>query len=496
MLSRLARFARDSRGAVAPLFAVSLLAVVGAGALAWDVSRGYALRAELEAAADAAALAGATQLDGQPDAITRADTAALGALVQNAHRLADTYEVNTVGAGDTIQYLTDLTTRTVTTDPAEANFIEITLAPRTMGLVLGGLVGAGGFNARAHAVAGYGRAICKVPPMMICNPMDPDPFDGDALTGKGLVLSPAPNTGAWAPGQFGFLAVAGGANALNHALARSPPETECYGETATTRGGNVAAADGWINIRFDLYRNGGPNGVRNDPAYPPAMNTIIGVKTNPGASACTATPVAPTNTCSPDVAVIAGGMGLPRDCNQTGTGTGSGVWNVAKYFANNHAGLTWPYTPAAGWAAYGPSPTDPNVTVPTRWQVYNWELAMLKGVAGGGIATPAGAFSGGQNVTSAGVAKDYARPQCSAGATQATPDRRKISVVVLNCVSDNIHANQPATVRGFMDLFLIAPVTSPPATAAQTIYAEYIEATSDTSTVGEETLFHSVRLYE
>lgn len=493
MLARLLQFARDPRGAVAPLFAVSLIAVVGAGGLAWDVSRGYALRAELEAAVDAAALAGATQLDGQGDALTRANAAALGALVQNSHRLADTYDSNTVGDGDTIQYLTDLVSRTVTTDPAQAKFIEITLAPRSMGLVLGGLTGAGAFSGRAHAVAGYGAALCKVPPMMICNPDDPNTFDGAALTGKALVLSPAPNTGAWAPGQFGFLSVAGGANALNDALARNPPLTECYGESVETRGGNVASADKWINIRFDIYASGGPSALKNNPNYPPAMNTIIGAKTNPGAAACSVTPVAPTNSCAPDLTFLATGMGLPLDCGQT-TGQGSGIWNVERYFANNHAGLVTGYEPPDGWATYGPSPTDPDVTVPTRWQVYNWELAMLKGVAGGGIATPSGAFNSGQTATSG--SNDYARPQCAGSPTQSTPDRRKISVVVLNCTSDDIHANQEVTVRGYMDLFLISPVTSAPTTTAQTIYAEYIEETTDPATVGAETMFYSVKLYE
>ena len=72
MFPPLVRFARDVSGAVAPLFAVGLIAFVSVGALAWDISRGYALRAELEAAVDAAALAGATQLDGNSGAITRA----------------------------------------------------------------------------------------------------------------------------------------------------------------------------------------------------------------------------------------------------------------------------------------------------------------------------------------------------------------------------------------------------------------------------------------
>ena len=151
MFPPLVRFARDVSGAVAPLFAVGLIGFVAVGALAWDISRGYALRAELEAAVDAAALAGATQLDGNPGAIARATAAAQGALVQNSSRLADAYQANTVGAGDTIQFLTnltdprtgapDVTGSALTVTDSKAQFIEITLAPRPMGLVLGGLLG-------------------------------------------------------------------------------------------------------------------------------------------------------------------------------------------------------------------------------------------------------------------------------------------------------------------------------------------------------------------
>ena len=53
---------------------------------------------------------------------------------------------------------------------------------------------AAGFNATARAVAGYGTAICKVPPLMICNPNEATSlvFDGDSYIGKNFVLTPPP----------------------------------------------------------------------------------------------------------------------------------------------------------------------------------------------------------------------------------------------------------------------------------------------------------------
>ena len=512
MLPPLLRFARDVSGAVAPLFAVGLVAFVGVGALAWDISRGYALRAELEAAVDAAALAGATQLDGKAGAITRATTAAQGALVQNSNRLGNAYQANTIQGGDTIQFLTNLTdARTgapdttgvaLTATDSKANYIEITLAPRPMGLVMGAILGLTQFNARAHAVAGFGSALCKVPPMMICNPNEPGStaFNASDLTGKGIILTPAPSSGpsgTGTGGMYGFLSVnsSNAANVISDALARNPPLSECYGEQVTPRFGNIASADDWFNMRFDIYVNGQPAAKKTDPAYAPAMNTMIGKKTNSGSNACNIANNAlatPSNDCSAFTA-DPNGMPFPVDCGQT-TGPGVGQWNVRKYFATNHSGIDptsyIPQNPdgtTEGWDYYGPHAAS-GVTSPTRYQVYNWELAMLKGVANGGIATPAGAFSDSQTSTSG--TNDYAKPQCNTTGSQATPDRRTISVVVMNCVADNIKPNQAATVRGYADLFILAPAKD------HTIYAEFIEATTDTSAVGEETRFYAVRLYE
>jgi len=506
MLPRLANFARDTSGAVAPLFAVGLIAFVGAGALAWDISRGYAMRAELEAAVDAAALAGATQLDGQSDAISRANAAAQGALVANSKRMGDTYESNVVTAssGDTIQYLTDLTTRTVTTDSTKAQFIEITLKGRSMGLVLGGLMGLGAFNGRAHAVAGYGSAICKVPPMMICNPQETassTAWDPSVLIGHAIVLAPAPSAGAFGPGQFGFLTVnsSNSAALIRDGLARFPPKTECYGETATPAGGNIASADDYINTRFDIYTSG-LSSLKSQAEYAPAMNTMVGVKAASGSSSCNPTVTSPTNDCSATTALAGGAMGLPRDCNQgVAAGAGTGVWNAKQYFNTNHPGLTSDpatYVPAnkdgagGGWAYYGPSGTG-GASTPTRYQVYKWELAILAG----DIANPGGkAFGQGQSGSS-GTA-DFAKPQCNTKGSQTDPDRRTISVIVMNCKADNVKAQHGGPVIGYVDLFLLGPIAKSPDPAAQDLFAEIIGETTDTSSVGKETRFYSVRLYE
>jgi Flp pilus assembly protein TadG len=76
------RFARDEQGGVLPLVALSLTVILGFAALAIDVTHQRALDAQLEATADAAALAGASQLPNE----TKAREAALAYAESNMPR--------------------------------------------------------------------------------------------------------------------------------------------------------------------------------------------------------------------------------------------------------------------------------------------------------------------------------------------------------------------------------------------------------------------------
>ena len=82
MRRAIARLAHDKRGAIAPTVALSLFALIAAGGLAFDYARLANLDTELQNAADQAALAAASQLDGQAGARARA-TAAASALLAN-----------------------------------------------------------------------------------------------------------------------------------------------------------------------------------------------------------------------------------------------------------------------------------------------------------------------------------------------------------------------------------------------------------------------------
>lgn len=475
----------DEKGAAAPLFALSLIALVAAGGLAWDVSRGYALRGELDAAADAAALAGATQLDGKTGAQARALAAAQGGLVKNSQRLANTAETNVAASGQvSITFLSSLSPRTTATGDANSNFIQVDVNPRQLSFVYGAIVGVTGAQAAAHAVAGYGSGICKIPPLAICNPSETGSvktFDPDGHIGKALILTSPPNSNNLVPGFYGFLTVNGSnsGNLIKEAMGRNPPLAECYGNTVETRFGNVASADDYFNTRFDIYAEAGTSGLKSAPEYAPAENTIIGVAENAG-------DCGPKNNKMPDPQngcpiSGTGPLGMPIDCGQSKTAAGfgpqPGQWAASSYLARNHSAGAGA---GVNWSAYGPTGVG---TSPTRFQVYNWELAQLRGVI------PA-TFSSNQGAT-AGNNIDFARPQCNKASLPAGADRRTISAVVINCLgADAPKANSTSPVVAYIDLFLIAPAKD------HTIFGEVIGTTTDVSAVGKETRKYSVRLYE
>src|SRR3954451_16764075 len=79
---------RHDGGAVAPTVALSLVGLIAVRGIAFDYAHMAALDTELQQAADQAALAAATQLDGQAGAFARA-TAAAQALITNRTYLAN-----------------------------------------------------------------------------------------------------------------------------------------------------------------------------------------------------------------------------------------------------------------------------------------------------------------------------------------------------------------------------------------------------------------------
>ena len=464
---------RSTSGAVAPTVALSLFGLIAAGGIAFDYARMAGMDSELQAAADQAALAAATQLDGGTNARSRA-TSAVNSLIQNDTRFANdscgkaVTVGGTVSAGcdssGTIAFYQDKAKTTLATTDANANFVQVTVNQRAAKFALTPVVKvftSGGITAAAFA--GVGSAICKVPPVMICNPDEPsgnsnEDYAFNPTRGVGLKLI----TGnADAPGNFGWLEATfkNGANGLAAALGYDSMQTDCEAmDGVTTKTGMDTAVLDSLNTRFDVYANGSTCPSQYGGTCSPSTNARKDlVCSSDNLSTCknansfdvSANPYRPTTPAAltsgyPDI------MGYPRDlCHAVPQGSqtcgivGSGTWDRDAYFKVNYNwdAATWPGAVGLG-------------TTPSRYDVYNWEVAHPSVVVGGvargiGVAQAAGSKYGFGSPANGipGIAPS------SAGV-----DRRRISVAVLNCNALNLHGKTSGIdpVK-WLDVFLVEP---------------------------------------
>jgi Flp pilus assembly protein TadG len=530
MRRRLCELRSDERAAVAPTVALSLFALVGVGGIAFDYARVASLDTEMQNAADQAALAAATQLDQATGAIARATAAANGLLTNQTLMANDNNAANmTVTTATVLFYATkaaaeaDNGTNCPTTgaiDPtatgadAAAKFVCVRTSNRVARYALTPIVAAfSSGNISAMAVAGLGSAICKVPPVMMCNPAEStDPNFTTSYVGKGLRLVSVGNGNtAWAPGDFGYLNVNsdnGNPNLeLRQALGWTTPPGDCSGldgvQTRTGAGTSVTPA---LNTRFDIYEKvtGGASAdsCPGGSSCPPSINTIKDVvrRNDPSSDNKCGVPknnewewpdkkYLPTDPSADlDLSVAANvpdAMGHPRDkCHAvsingscSGGNIGDGAWDRNAYFKVNY---NWT---AAQWQAAVATGFSPiTTTAPTRYQVYQWEIANRGAVIGGNT------ILGNSSYGSGGSARTrYSQPVCSQlqgygsgvvpGGTNV--DRRRISAAVLNCTALNVHGGGTTVypVIKWIELFLVEPSIQRDRTDANDVYVEVIGVT-------------------
>jgi len=483
------KLARSQDAAVAPTVAIALFGLVAVGGIAFDYARLATMDSELQAAADQAALAAATQLDGTSDSITRATTAANNLVQNNANFASDRSNVSVPNLVFYKTYDQSTDTGTATTTPSEAKFVQVTISPRRAVYALTPVVGA--FNSgdiSAQAVAGLGSAICKVPPLMICNPKEgatPDNFPSPSDSGKGVKLE-AGGGGAWTPGNYGYLDFGSGAKALEQALGANSDVENCINPDALqTKPGNTASATNAINTRFDLYENGLTNwcdastgncspalNARKDIVHKqivagshPGPNCGFGNGSNPWKLPATQYLPDPTSRTS----ATPTNMGMPRDichavssngdCGGSATQSrfGDGVWDRTLYFSVNHTAAD--LTAAATWAGK-------TTATLTRYDVYKWELA-----TSGKLTDRAAEGTGGNTYYS------YSAPKCAAGlgASSTQKDRRILTVALIDCVAGSVNGTaKNIKVKKWVDVFLVEPSLARSRTSHDQIYGEII----------------------
>lgn len=483
------RFRKDDRGAIAPTVALALFGLIAVGGIAFDYARMAALDTELQNAADQAALAAATQLDGRTGARDRA-TAAAQTLIANL-----TYFAND-GAGTAITVPTiefystynpnranlNVAPGAVATTDDTANYVRVTVGTRTARYALTPVVAA--FNSgpmTARALAGLGSAICNVPPVMICNPFEGSggTFNGNALEGVGLKLVDQGGNGGWAPGNFGYVDdpnTDNGTPGVRASLGwESVPGNCTPGQGLSTEPGVATTVTEAINTRFDIRSNQGcPVGGTCRPSRN-SVKDVVHPSNFGGANACRMHspqgwriwPNESENYRPPSNATLTDAqianirvMGHPRDichaiaspaCGQVG----DGVWDRNAYFRVNHPGLDWQ-------AAMTFAGLNPNSV--TRYQVYRWELD--------GHMPPVRSVD--TNINS------YSAATCtSPGLTPpADQDRRRISAAVVNCIAEGVSGSSVGIrVDSWVDLFLVEPSLNRSRTNAGDIYVEVISQT-------------------
>jgi hypothetical protein len=531
MMRRLFGRGADNRAAVAPIVALSMFGLIGAGGIAFDYARFATLDTELQQAADQAALAAATQLDradGSRDRATNAitDADADKRLAANFTRFANDGDDD--GTAVEIEGITfcssfddsieDNATACDEIDAgdedgdSEARFIIVTTKVRAAEYALTPIVGAFRHDVAATAVAGVESSICNVAPLLVCAPSDDFPTEADF--GKGMILKTAGGD-AWAPGNYGFLDFGNGNPAVLDALLGNGLDGCQNTDDNETEPGNKNATDA-INTRMDVYAGANKSDAgKCDPSTGyacPAQDTRkdMALKIDFEIRQPTANPVPTPPTCEAAVAggnVNSGGKTTISDwlqnkdsrqfgrdtCHYTGScpttggaqNFGDANWDRAGYIAANHPGET----ASTIATAIGGGATAATLT---RYQVYQWEIAnkasgTLDSKQIGATVEDPRKVQGSNTTYTFHKVCAYNKPKFATAAADTVKDRRVLPVVAANC--DNLKGKGSAfedyVILRVFDVFLTEPslqrataavpgATVSPVTDDKEIYGEII----------------------
>lgn len=440
-------------GAYLVMAALLIVVMIAVAALVLDVGRVLVLRSDMQTAVDAAALSAASELDGRSDARERARSAARSLLVHQGRFGRVTELLGEEGLpedafafycviGSPYDVSPDMTGfsafcggeevapgKYASLGGTDANYVEVSLDAAAAGndrfiadlmflpvLRLAGEDTATEAALSARALAGRSRFFCHAPPMAIC-----DPFEGtgdhfrDRMTVGGQVLLKQHGTDQWTPGNFGFLQppdAGPGAGDMARYLA-DEGEVGCTPPIFTTSTGAMTQkTTAGLNTRFDLYEPPAPFNRPDAPEnWPPAPNVSA----------------------------------YPGDATYESVDErfGRGDWDFQTYWDEAHPDRV----PPAGWN---------NLSPPSRWQVYNWEIDN-HAIPEDGQPDPAHLYTG-----------DYP-PAVS------NPDRRMLHVAVLSCEALGLSGGKKSGVvhepDGFAQIFLTAPAGAPP---EADIHGEYV----------------------
>ncbi len=467
---------RNEEGTTLVMIALLLALFCGLLAMTFDVGRIAVTQSEMQSYADNVALAAAAELDGRPDAITRATNAA-AAMISDTRTYGDAAagSAHTFTTGDyTLTFYSalpgdDTTAPTATTtDPKRARYARVQVTEIGAGFVFARAFALMSGQAQldddvsAEAIAGMTQYACDITPLMFCVP-PPSGSEGiwqaNNHVGSQILLRAGGNSAAWGPGDFGFLdpddvlvdpkgpcAGLKGGQKIRCVIGAVGNVSQCFAQNGvdTEPGQKVGIEDGAFNVRFDIW-TGNMKSRSNNADFAPAPNVVKGIKPKGGGTCINNNSEATTDT-----------LRLPNDsCFAAGTCTryGDGTWSDTAYLSTNHNGVD--------------PRNDVDFTIAseftgTRWEMYLAEIALANKQAAALAANPAAPPTGSPLIDR--LLSEKVGPSCAPAPT-SNAARRVIYVAAINCDPDNggtaINGREEGVpVQEFVKMFLTEPVSS------------------------------------
>lgn len=255
------------RGSVLATSAIAMLSVLLAVGLGIDISRLYLTKTELQNAADAAALAGVSGLNGGATGITDA--------VDRAVTAMNKYDFNKTGVSfprENVKFAVNLEDEYMSEgaaflSPKNIRFVKVTTPVEPVGVSFAAFLLGSSRNLTATATAGYSVPLNQICPWLPAFVLD---IPGTPITEGGTYTFRLEPGDAISPGNYQLLApVTSGGSGDREGMANGVNWCVSVGQEVATKPGVTAGAiRQGINTRFDIYAAG------MDPALSPPDENI------------------------------------------------------------------------------------------------------------------------------------------------------------------------------------------------------------------------------
>ena len=255
------------RGSVLATSAIAMLSVLLAVGLGIDISRLYLSKTELQNAADAAALAGVSGLNGGGPGITEA--------VDRAVTAMNKYDFNKTGVSfprGNVEFAVNLDGNYMSEsdaflEPTNIRFVKVTTPQEPVGISFAAFLLGSSRNLSATAIAGYSVPLNQICPWLPAFILD---IPGTPITEGNTYTFRLEGGDHVSPGNYQLLApLTSGGSGDREGMANGVNWCVSVGQEVQTKPGVTAGAiRQGVNTRFDIYAAG------MDPAISPPDENI------------------------------------------------------------------------------------------------------------------------------------------------------------------------------------------------------------------------------